>query len=85
MGFESGLVVLWDLRTKAADARFLASEPLRSVSWHSDGKQLISAHVDGSLYTWNARAGPRPAPVSVSYPHGMSHFLFLLLCTEPHS
>lgn len=70
MGYESGLVVLWDLRNKAADARFLAGEPLRSVSWLSDGKQLISAHVDGSLYTWNSRAGPRPAPVSISYPHG---------------
>jgi syntaxin-binding protein 5 len=70
MGFESGLVVLWDLRTKVADSRFIASEPLRSVSWLSDGKQLISAHTDGSLYTWNSRAGPRPAPVSVTYPHG---------------
>ncbi|EFX88611.1 hypothetical protein DAPPUDRAFT_41708 [Daphnia pulex] len=69
MGFESGLVVLWDLRTKVADSRFIASEPLRSVSWLSDGKQLISAHTDGSLYTWNSRAGPRPAPVSVTYPH----------------
>ncbi|XP_045025872.1 LOW QUALITY PROTEIN: syntaxin-binding protein 5 [Daphnia magna] len=69
MGFESGLVVLWDLRTKVADARFLANEPLRSVSWLSDGKQLISAHTDGSLHTWNVRAGPRPAPVSVTYPH----------------
>jgi WD40 repeat protein len=70
MGFESGLVVLWDLRTKVADSRFIASEPLRSVSWLSDGKQLISAHTDGSLHTWNSRAGPRPAPVSVTYPHG---------------
>ena len=72
MGFESGLVVLWDLRTKVADSRFIASEPLRSVSWLSDGKQLISAHNDGSLYTWNSRAGPRPAPVSITYPHGRS-------------
>ena len=75
MGFESGLVVLWDLRTKVADSRFIASEPLRSVSWLSDGKQLISAHTDGSLYTWNSRAGPRPAPVSIMYPHGRSSAL----------
>lgn len=79
MGFESGLVVLWDLRTKVADARFLANEPLRSVSWLSDGKQLISAHTDGSLHTWNVRAGPRPAPVSVTYPHGT---LFRIPCSR---
>lgn len=70
MGFESGLLALWDLRTKAAEARFVSTEPLRSASWLSDGKQLVSAHTDGSICTWNTRAGPRPAPVLVSYPHG---------------
>lgn len=70
MGFESGLIVLWDLKTKAADSRFISTEPLRSISWLSDGKQLVSAHGDGSLVTWNTRIGPRPAPVSVTYPHG---------------
>ena len=72
MGFESGLLALWDLRTKTTEARFVSTEPLRSASWLSDGKQLVSAHTDGSLCTWNTRAGPRPAPVLVSYPHGTS-------------
>ena len=74
IGYESGLVVLWDLRTKTADSRFQGAEPLRSVSWLSDGKQLMTAHADGSTWTWNSRAGPKPAPVAVTYPHGwLSH------------
>lgn len=68
IGFESGQIVLWDLKTKAAEARWNASEPLKSISWHHEGKQFICSHADGSLTTWNARHGTKP--VSVTFPHG---------------
>ena len=70
MGFESGLVVLWDLKTKTADCRFPGADPLRSVAWLSDGKQLVTAHGDGSIVTWSSRPSPKPVPVSTVYPHG---------------
>lgn len=85
MGFESGLVVLWDLRTKTAESRFIGAEPLRSASWHSEGKQFVSAHGDGSLFTWQVRSGPRPAPVSVAYPHGKPRVIASFRFTEPRA
>jgi syntaxin-binding protein 5 len=70
IGYESGLVVLWDLKTRTADCRFQGNEPLRSVAWLSDGKQLVTAHADGSVVTWSSRPSPKPVPISTIYPHG---------------
>lgn len=68
IGYETGQIVLWDLRTKAADMRWNSTEPLRSICWHHEGKQFICSHTDGSLTTWNVRQGPKP--VNVNFPHG---------------
>ncbi|XP_043235836.1 syntaxin-binding protein 5-like isoform X13 [Amphibalanus amphitrite] len=67
IGFETGLLVLWDLRTKAADVRWQSAEPLRSVCWLSDGKQFMSSHADGSLCTWSVKTPQRP--VATQFPH----------------
>ena len=79
IGYESGLIVLWDLKTKLADIRYQGVEPLRSLYWLSDGKQLISAHGDGSLSTWSSRPGARQGPLLTTYPHGVSAKLAHLL------
>lgn len=68
IGYETGQIVLWDLRTKAAEMRWNSADPLRSISWHHEGKQFICSHTDGSLTTWNVRQGPKP--VIVNFPHG---------------
>lgn len=60
-------MVLWDLKTKAAEFRWQSDEPLRSVSWHHEGKQFMCSHTDGSLTTWLVR---QPKPVNVTHPHG---------------
>ncbi|GAB0094074.1 syntaxin-binding protein 5 [Sergentomyia squamirostris] len=67
MAYESGLIVLWDMRGKFAELRWQSSEPLRSVSWHHEGKHIVSSHTDGSLCTWPLRATPKPQ--FHSYPH----------------
>ncbi|KAK6620679.1 hypothetical protein RUM43_010974 [Polyplax serrata] len=67
IGFESGQIVLWDLRTKAAETRWNGPEALKSISWHHEGKQFICSHGDGSLTTWNVRQAAKP--VSVTFPH----------------
>ncbi|ODM93925.1 Syntaxin-binding protein 5 [Orchesella cincta] len=67
IGFDSGQLVLWDLKMRTAETRFQAAEPLRSVSWHSDGKQFMCSHSDGSLTTWNTRVPIKP--VGHTYPH----------------
>ncbi|KAG6460221.1 hypothetical protein O3G_MSEX011851 [Manduca sexta] len=70
IAFETGLLVVWDLRARAAEWRGClgtggAADGVRAAAWHHDGK-LMSAHVDGALATWTGRA---PRPSSLSYPH----------------
>ncbi|XP_055709025.1 syntaxin-binding protein 5 isoform X2 [Phlebotomus papatasi] len=67
IAYESGLIVLWDMRGKFAELRWQSTEPLRSVSWHHEGKHIVSSHTDGSLCTWPLRATPKPQ--FHSYPH----------------
>ncbi|KAG7229107.1 hypothetical protein INR49_013049 [Caranx melampygus] len=39
IGFECGVVVLWDLKSKKADYRYNYDEAIHSVAWHHEGKQ----------------------------------------------
>ncbi|XP_031780459.1 syntaxin-binding protein 5 isoform X9 [Nasonia vitripennis] len=66
IGYESGQIVIWDLKTKAAEFRWQSDEPLRSISWHHEGKQFMCSHTDGSLSTWLVR---QPKPINVTHPH----------------
>ncbi|WAR06730.1 STXB5-like protein [Mya arenaria] len=52
---------LWNYRQKRPEI------PLRSISWHSEGKQFMSSHSDGSLLTWNVKTPGKPA--SIITPH----------------
>ncbi|XP_074033347.1 syntaxin-binding protein tomosyn isoform X6 [Leptinotarsa decemlineata] len=66
IGFESGLVVLWDLRNKMADMRWLTNE-LRSIAWHHEGKQFMCSHTDGTLTTWSLKSPLKY--IHISQPH----------------
>ncbi|XP_014903007.1 syntaxin-binding protein 5 isoform X8 [Poecilia latipinna] len=68
IGFECGVVVLWDLKSKKADYRYNYDEAIHSVAWHHEGKQFVCSHSDGSLTTWNIRAPAKPAQIIT--PHG---------------
>ncbi|XP_064627185.1 syntaxin-binding protein 5-like isoform X2 [Lineus longissimus] len=67
IGFESGAIVLWDLKSKTAEHRYSCHEALRSISWHHEGRQFMCSHVDGSLTTWIARNPQKPQ--NILYPH----------------
>ncbi|XP_028968265.1 syntaxin-binding protein 5 [Galendromus occidentalis] len=67
IAFETGTIVLWDLRSRMAEVRFQHNEPLSSVSWHFEGKQFLASHADGSLTVFNIRNPGKP--LSVMYPH----------------
>ncbi|XP_020280075.1 syntaxin-binding protein 5 isoform X5 [Pseudomyrmex gracilis] len=69
IGYTSGQIVLWDLKTKSADYRCQTDEQLKSITWHHEGKQFMSSHADGSLSTWTVR---QPKPTNVTYPHAKS-------------
>ncbi|XP_062379214.1 syntaxin-binding protein 5 isoform X3 [Sardina pilchardus] len=68
IGFECGIVVLWDLRTKKADYRYSYDEAIHSVAWHHEGKQFVCSHSDGTLTIWNIRVPAKPAQIIT--PHG---------------
>nr|XP_015219342.1 PREDICTED: syntaxin-binding protein 5-like isoform X12 [Lepisosteus oculatus] len=68
IGFESGTVVLWDLRVKKADFRIYYDEAIHSVSWHHEGKQFMCSHSDGSLTTWSLKNTTKP--IQITFPHG---------------
>ncbi|XP_049310560.1 syntaxin-binding protein 5 isoform X3 [Bactrocera dorsalis] len=67
IAFECGLLVLWDLKSKCAEFRWQAAEPVKSVAWHYEGKYFVSSHTDGSICTWPTR--PVAKPQSVICPH----------------
>lgn len=71
IGYESGQIVFWDLKTKNADYRCQSDVPLRSISWHHEGKQFMCSHTDGSLSTWTVR---QLKPTNVTHPHGKKKF-----------
>lgn len=68
IGYESGTVVLWDLKSKKADYRYTYDEAIHSVAWHHEGKQFICSHSDGTLTIWNVRSPAKPLQTIV--PHG---------------
>uniref|UniRef100_A0A8C6CZ29 Syntaxin-binding protein 5 n=1 Tax=Moschus moschiferus TaxID=68415 RepID=A0A8C6CZ29_MOSMO len=68
IGFESGTVVLWDLKSKKADYRYTYDEAIHSVAWHHEGKQFICSHSDGTLTIWSVRSPAKP--VQTITPHG---------------
>ncbi|XP_032440977.1 syntaxin-binding protein 5a isoform X1 [Xiphophorus hellerii] len=68
IGFESGIVVLWDLKSKKADYRYTYDEAIHSVAWHHEGKQFICSHSDGTLTIWNIRGQGKP--IQTITPHG---------------
>lgn len=67
IGYATGQIVLWDLKTKMADYRCQTDDPLKSITWHHEGKQFMCSHSDGSLTTWTVR---QTRPTNVTYPHG---------------
>ncbi|XP_066542302.1 syntaxin-binding protein 5-like isoform X3 [Hoplias malabaricus] len=70
VGFESGTIVMWDLRSKRADFRIYYDEAIHSVSWHHEGRQFMCSHSDGSLTMWNLRNTAKP--FQITFPHGKS-------------
>ncbi|KAM4794652.1 syntaxin-binding protein 5-like isoform 3-T3 [Rhinophrynus dorsalis] len=70
IGYETGTIVLWDLRSKRADLRFYYDEAIHSIGWHHEGRQFMCSHSDGSLTVWNVKNPNRPFQVTI--PHGKS-------------
>lgn len=73
IGYESGCIVLWDLKNRNADGRYYYTENLLSLSWHYEGKQFVASHADGSLITWQTRSNVRPTQVLCPHAKSVVH------------
>ncbi|CAF4065954.1 unnamed protein product [Rotaria sp. Silwood2] len=62
-----GQVVCWNLQQKTSENVYTLQQGLTSISWHSEGRQFMCSHCDGSLSVWNLRTLDKP--VSINYPH----------------
>ena len=61
IGFHVGLLIVWNLEDKLAQGTFYVScESLESASWSSDGNGFVTAHSDGSYYSWTLDVECKP-------------------------
>ncbi|XP_071444809.1 lethal(2) giant larvae protein homolog 1 isoform X5 [Hetaerina americana] len=61
IGYNKGLMVLWNRKTPGADQTYISSQQLESVCWHSSGKKFSSSHNDGSYAFWDVDVGDKPS------------------------
>ncbi|GBP93103.1 Protein lethal(2) giant larvae, partial [Eumeta japonica] len=71
LGYNRGLVVLWNRVTSAPTHTFVSNQQLESVCWNDDGEHFTSSHNDGSYVTWEVSnsTGDRPLKEPVT-PYG---------------
>ncbi|KAG7153637.1 LLGL scribble cell polarity complex component 2-like [Homarus americanus] len=60
IGYQRGLIVLWDKKNLCADQTYVCSQQLESVCWHSDASHFTTSHNDGSYMVWSATESAQP-------------------------
>ncbi|GIX73484.1 lethal(2) giant larvae protein homolog 1 [Caerostris extrusa] len=65
IGYNRGLMVLWDNKTLNSENTYVGSQQLESVSWHRSGTKFMSSHNDGTYVVWSSTDSSKPeeAPV----------------------
>ncbi|KAI8477592.1 Lethal(2) giant larvae protein 1, partial [Branchiostoma belcheri] len=69
IGYNRGLIVLWDNKSCNAEQTYVAPQQLESLAWHRSGDQFMSAHADGSYCIWNSADASKPAQ-NATIPYG---------------
>lgn len=60
IGYQRGLIVLWDKKNLCADQTYVCSQQLESVCWHTDAAHFTTSHNDGSYMVWSATDSAQP-------------------------
>ena len=68
IGFDTGLICLWDVAAKKGEQRYYYNQRLYSIAWHMEGRQFVCSYGDGSLVTWNVKP-VNSKPHSIVFPH----------------
>ncbi|XP_054281586.1 lethal(2) giant larvae protein homolog 1-like isoform X1 [Macrosteles quadrilineatus] len=65
IGYNRGLMVLWNRNTNSALQTYVWAQQLESVCWNAAGTNFMSAHNDGSHTSWDTESGePRGEPTT---------------------
>ncbi|XP_061377148.1 lethal(2) giant larvae protein homolog 1 isoform X1 [Danaus plexippus] len=63
IGYNRGLVVLWDRATSAPSHTFVSNQQLESLCWNDEGEHFTSSHNDGSYVTWEVAGAASDRPL----------------------
>ncbi|KAK0172994.1 hypothetical protein PV328_006251 [Microctonus aethiopoides] len=63
IGYNRGLMVLWNKATPGAQQTFISAQQLESVHWISENR-FVSSHNDGSYTFWSPGAGVTSEPIT---------------------
>ncbi|XP_028172774.1 lethal(2) giant larvae protein isoform X4 [Ostrinia furnacalis] len=63
IGYNRGLVVLWDRVAASPTHTFVSNQQLESLCWNDDGEHFTSSHNDGSYVTWEVAAAASDRPL----------------------
>lgn len=69
VGYNRGVIVLWDDNSNSPTHTYNTSQQLESVSFFRDGNEFLSVHSDGSYVIWGAAEAARPKDLA-STPYG---------------
>lgn len=69
IGYNRGLIVLWDNKNSNTDQTYNATQQLESLCWHRNGEEFMSAHIDGSYIVWSAKDSSTPKESALT-PYG---------------
>jgi len=76
LNFESGVCVLWDLRSKKPHLTYKleeASQYVTCATWHTEGRQFMTGHWDGGICTWSHKNSKKPDERQVPHSTGKSN------------
>ncbi|XP_071041650.1 lethal(2) giant larvae protein homolog 1 isoform X2 [Parasteatoda tepidariorum] len=69
IGYNRGLMVLWDNKTLNPEHTYVCSQQLESLCWHRSGTKFISSHNDGTFVVWSSSDASKPEE-SPATPYG---------------
>ncbi|XP_077285749.1 LLGL domain-containing protein l(2)gl isoform X2 [Arctopsyche grandis] len=70
IGYNRGLIVVWDRRNNRARNTFVSNQQLESVCWHENGTEFTSSHNDGSYMSWDLSISREKPLKEPSAPYG---------------
>ncbi|RWS15422.1 Lethal(2) giant larvae-like protein, partial [Dinothrombium tinctorium] len=69
IGYNKGLMVLWDNNALVAEQFYIANQQLESLCWLRNGEQFMSSHNDGSYIVWKVDDNIQPSEPP-KFPYG---------------